>query len=319
MGRGILLALGGNALLPAGRGGTIEEQRAIATATMQALAGAFRPDDRLVITHGNGPVVGNILIRNEAAADRIPPMPLDICDADSQGGLGYMIVQCLENVLRPAGDARPVAAVVTRVRVDEADPAFRDSEKPIGPFYTEAEAKRLAGERGWAMREDSGRGWRRTVPSPRPIEILDLEAIRTLIDAGYIVVAGGGGGIPVVRDPDGTGRGVEAVVDKDRASTVLALALGFDRLVMVTAVDRIAIRFGKPDQEDLDRMSVEEAVAYLQAGEFGVGSMRPKVEAMLDFLNGGGKEALLTSPTQLAAALAGTAGTRIVPGTAPAP
>jgi carbamate kinase len=318
MGRGILLALGGNAILPAGRGGSIQEQRAVTSLTMQAVAEALQPEDRLLISHGNGPVVGHILLRNEAAADRIPPMPLDICDADSQGGIGYMIVQCLENALRRAGHTQPVAALVTRVRVDEADPASKHPDKPVGPFYTEEEARDLATRRGWVVREDSGRGWRRVVPSPRPMEILELEAIRTLLEAGHVVVAAGGGGIPVARDADGTYHGIEAVVDKDRSSAVLAVALGLDLLVMVTAVDRVAIRFGRPDQQDLDRLSVSEARRYLEEGEFGVGSMKPKIESVLEFLSRGGKEALVTSPGGLQAALTASAGTRILPDSTPA-
>jgi len=319
MGRGILLALGGNAILPAGRGGSIEEQRAITDLTMRAVANGLDPHDRLVIGHGNGPVVGNILIRNEAAADRVPPMPLDICDADSQGGIGYMIVQSLENELRETGDVRRVTAVVTRVRVDERDPAFGHPDKPIGPFYSESEARRLSAERGWTVREDSGRGWRRVVPSPHPREILELEAIRTLLDAGHIVVAAGGGGVPVSGEPGGACHGVEAVVDKDRASALLALALGLDLLVMVTGVDRVAIRFGRADQQDLDQLTASEARRYLEAGEFGVGSMAPKMESVLEFLAGGGTEAIVTSPSRLEEALTGSAGTRIVLDSAPAP
>lgn len=313
MGRRLLLTLGGNAILPPGRPGTIQEQREITLRIMRPLVRALRPDDRVVLSHGNGPVVGNILIRNDAAADRIPPMPLDICDADSQGGIGYMIVQCLENALAEEGIQREVTAVVTRVEVAKDDPAFGDPTKPIGPFYTEAEARRLAAERGWAVHEDAGRGWRRVVPSPRPVSILELHGIRTLVDAGHIVIAAGGGGVPVVIHPDGSGEGVEAVVDKDRASAILASKLGMDALVIVTGVSHASLRFGRPDQEDLGCITASEAERYLEAGEFGEGSMKPKIESALAFLRDGGREVVITSPDELPEALAGRTGTRVVP------
>jgi carbamate kinase len=313
MPRRLLLALGGNAFLPQKGTGTIEEQRAITTASVSPLARVLAPDDQVVITHGNGPVVGNILLRNEAAADRIPPMPLDICDADSQGGIGYMIVQCFGNALSEAGVERPVTAVVTRVRVDRDDPAFQHPSKPIGPFYQEAEAKRLARERGWSVSEDSGRGWRRVVPSPQPIAILELRAIRDLIEAGHAVVAAGGGGVPVTLDASGRERGVEAVIDKDRASSLLASALGFETFVIVTGVSHVALGFGTPAQKNLDRVTAREARRYLAAGEFGEGSMQPKIESALAFLERGGRDVLITSPQELGPALAGRSGTRVTP------
>jgi carbamate kinase len=311
--RELLLALGGNAFLPAKGSGTIEEQRTITLQSMRPLVRVLTPEDRVVITHGNGPVVGNILIRNEAAADRIAPMPLDICDADSQGGIGYMIVQCLGNALAEAGVVRPVTAVVTRIRVDADDPAFRRPTKPIGPFYAEEEAKRLAAQRGWQVKEDAGRGWRRVVPSPRPVSIVELDGVRRLLDAGHVVIAAGGGGVPVVQLSAGGERGIEAVIDKDRASALLASQLGFRSFVIVTGVSRVALRFGKPDQRDLDRLTVTEARRHMDAGEFGEGSMKPKIESALAFLEAGGDEVLITSPDDLEAALHGRGGTRIVP------
>jgi len=281
---------------------------------MRSLVRTLRLDDHLVISHGNGTVVGNILIRNYAAADRIPPMPLDVCDADSQGGMGYMIVQCLGNALTEAKKKRPVTAVVTRVQVDAGDPAFQNPTKPIGPFYSEEDARQRAAERGWVVREDSGRGWRRVVPSPRPASILELEGIRTLLDAGHIVIAAGGGGVPVVLDPQGNETGVEAVIDKDRASAVLATKLKMESLIIVTGVTHLAINFGKPNQRNLDRVTVEEAMVYMEAGEFGVGSMKPKIEASLAFLHEGGREVLITSPEHLGLAFEGRSGTQIVPG-----
>ena len=313
MPRRLLLALGGNAFLPVKGSGTIEEQRSITMASMSPLARVLSPDDAVVITHGNGPVVGNILLRNQAAADRIPPMPLDICDADSQGGIGYMIVQCLGNALAEAGVRRPVTAVVTRVRVDRQDSAFQNPTKPIGPFYPEQEAKGLARDRGWTVVEDSGRGWRRVVPSPHPQSILELQGIQDLLKAGHVVIAAGGGGVPVVLDESGQERGVEAVIDKDRASALLASALGLETFVIVTAVSHVALAFGKPEQRNLDRMTVEEARRYLSTGEFGKGSMQPKIESALAFLDAGGREVLITSPEELAPALAGRSGTRVVP------
>jgi carbamate kinase len=313
MGRRLFMALGGNAILPQGKTGSIDEQREITLQTMRPLVQVLEPDDHLVISHGNGPVVGNILIRNAAAADRIPPMPLDICDADSQGGIGYMIVQCLGNALAEANLNRPVTAVVTRVRVDGDDPAFQNPTKPIGPFYTEEEAKVRARERGWVVRDDAGRGWRRVVPSPRPVSILELEGIKTLLEAGQIVIAAGGGGVPVVVDADGTETGVEAVIDKDRASAVLAAKLQMESLVIVTSVSHVALDFGKPTQRNLDRIKASEAKRYMDAGEFGVGSMKPKVESALSFLDEGGNEVLITSPKELAPAFAGESGTRILP------
>src|SRR5262245_12463558 len=290
MPRQLLLALGGNAFLPQKGTGTIEEQRAITMASMTPLARVLDAEDHIVITHGNGPVVGNILLRNQAAADRIPPMPLDICDADSQGGIGYMIVQCLGNALAEAGVSRPVTALVTRVRVDRHDPAFTHPNKPIGPFYGEDEAKRLAKERGWSVSEDSGRGWRRVVASPAPKEILELRGIQDLIRAGHVVVAAGGGGVPVTVEANGLEQGIEAVIDKDRASAFLASALGFETFVIVTGVSHVAIGFGKPGQKNLDRLSLSDARRYLAAGEFGEGSMKPKIESALAFLEQGGTD-----------------------------
>ena len=219
--RCLLLALGGNAIIPPGGAGTIEEQIAITQKTLAQVAAALEPGTRLVVTHGNGPIVGNIVLRNEAARETIPPMPLDICGADSQGGLGYTIQQVAWNEFRKVGKPLDVTTVVTRVRVDENDPAFRHPEKPIGPFYRREAADRLRALRGWQMIEDSGRGYRRVVPSPRPREIVETAAIQALLERGVVVIAAGGGGIPVVRRADGSLTGIEAVVDKDRTAAVL--------------------------------------------------------------------------------------------------
>lgn len=312
--RCLLLALGGNAIIPPGGTGTIKEQLEITARTMEQVAAALAPDTRLVLTHGNGPVVGNIVLRNEAARDTVPPMPLDVCDADSQGGLGYMIQQSLRNALGRAGKECEVATIVTQVLVDADDPAFQSPTKPIGPFYRREAADRLRALRGWAMIEDSGRGYRRVVPSPLPLEIIEAKAIRNLVEAGIRVIAAGGGGIPVVRRPDGTLAGVEAVVDKDRAAALLAKSVGADQLVIVTGVDRVAIGFNTPRQKELEVLPADRALHYLAAGEFPPGSMGPKIEAALAFLAGGGREVIITSPRVLRLALEGGHGTRVVEG-----
>jgi len=311
-GRGdLLIALGGHALLPAGGSGTIDEQIAITRKTIRTVARLAYPGVRLVITHGNGPVVGNIVLRNEAAADQLPRMPLDVCGADSQGGLGYMIQQALENELFLAGRHRPVVTLVSQVRVDARDPAFQHPSKPIGPFYDADKAKALQAEKGWEMFEDAGRGYRRVVPSPSPLEIIEELAIRTLRDAGFIVVVLGGGGIPVVRRDDGTLEGVEAVIDKDRASMVLARDLRIPCLVIVTGIDQVRLGFRTPAERAISAMTLPEARRYLADGEFGAGSMGPKIEAICEFLDAGGREAIICSPDGLADSLEGRAGTRI--------
>lgn len=311
--RSLLVALGGNAIIPPDGAGTIEEQIAITETTMAQVVAELDPATRLVLTHGNGPVVGNIVLRNEAARDTIAPMPLDICGADSQGGLGYMIQQVLRNALRRTGQEREVATVVTQVRVDPNDAAFSAPSKPIGPFYRREAADRLRASRGWQMIEDSGRGYRRVVPSPRPLEIIESATVRALVEAGVVVIAAGGGGIPVIRRSDGTLAGVEAVIDKDRSAAVLARTVGADVLVIVTGVDRVAIGYKTPHQQDLDLLGAGDAQRHLDAGEFPAGSMGPKIEAAIEFLAAGGREAIITSPRVLGQALAGRHGTRIVP------
>jgi carbamate kinase len=266
----------------------------------------------VVITHGNGPVVGNILIRNEAARDLVPPMPLDVCVADSKGGIGYMLQQVLQNQLRARRIDKDVFTIITQVVVDQADPAFGRPTKPIGPFYERAEAERLAAAKGWAVVDDCGRGWRRVVPSPRPLEIVEWRAIERAIDSGAVVIAVGGGGIPVVRGADGDLRGVEAVIDKDWASGVLGAELHADWLVILTEVEKVSIGYGKPDQTDLDVIRVDEARRYLAAGEFPPGSMGPKIEAVIRFLRSGGRRALITNPDSLPLAIEGRAGTHFI-------
>ncbi|MBU1699298.1 MAG: carbamate kinase [Candidatus Eisenbacteria bacterium] len=307
----LVVSLGGNALLPPGGGGTLEEQYRITRATMEHVVELIADGHRVLLTHGNGPIVGNILIRNEAAREIVPPMPLDICGADSQGGIGYMIQQTLRNLMVERGIEKPLGTVVTQVVVDIDDPAFQNPTKPIGPFYSQDEAKRLSLEKGWRLVQDSGRGWRRVVPSPRPLEIVELDFIKSLYSHGNTVIAAGGGGIPVVRESSGNLRGVEAVIDKDRATTVLANALGADGIVIVTAVGKVSLNFGTEHQQDLDVISMGQAIEYLSEGHFPAGSMGPKMESAIDFLKSGGKFVLITSPGRLREALRGEDGTRI--------
>ena len=308
----ILITLGGNAILPARGTGTFDEQYAITRLTMQPVAQLIRDGVRVVLSHGTGPIVGNILVRNEAARDQIPPMPIDVCGADSQGGIGYMMQQALDNELRRIDLERTVTTLVTQVVVDERDPAFRRPTKPIGPLYTQERARILAKEKGWTVTEDAGRGWRRVVPSPRPLEVVEIAAIRKLVSEGMIVIAAGGGGIPVSRQWDGTLHGVEAVIDKDLASSLLARLLGIEVLVIVTGVDRVALDYGKPAQRELECATADELSRYAAEGQFPPGNMGPKVQASIEFVRGGGREAVITSPSMLREALNGSAGTRIV-------
>ncbi len=307
----VVLAVGGNALLRPGDRGTAEEQMLRARETAENIYPLLR-DFKVVVTHGNGPQVGAILLQNETAKDVVPPMPLDVCGAMSQGQIGYMLEQSFQNILEEKGIDREIVTVLTRVIVDENDPAFENPTKPVGPFYTEEEAKRLAREKGWHVVEDSGRGWRRVVPSPMPIEIVEKKVIRKLLDEGFIAIGVGGGGIPVIRK----GRklmGVEGVIDKDLASAVLARDIGADRLIILTSVDMVYLNFGTPEQRGIERMNVEEARRYMEEGHFKKGSMYPKIMASILYLESGGKEVLITSPEKLQDALRGNGGTWIYP------
>jgi len=314
----IVIALGGNSIIPVGRKGTIAEQFAITRQSMLGVARLVRKGYRVVITHGNGPVVGNILLRNEMARSVVPAMPLGICVADSIGGMGYMIQQCLHNMLQKHALDREVVTVVTQVLVDRDDPAFRNPTKPIGPFYTRAEAEERKQQEGWDIMEDAGRGYRRVVASPRPTDIVEWQTIATLVKAGIIVIAVGGGGCPAVRLPGGWLEGAEAVVDKDLASAVLAARIKADRIIIITGVGRVCRAFGRPQQEEITLITAGEARRLLDAREFPPGSMGPKIEAALQFLAGGGKEVVITSPDLVDTALEPGVGTHIVPGEAAA-
>jgi carbamate kinase len=297
-----VVALGGNALMRENERGTAAEQLANLRRALPELAPLFE-ETRVVVTHGNGPQVGQMLLRQERAADEVPPHPLWLAVAETQAEIGALVASELRGLVD-----RPVACVLTHVRVDADDPAFEAPTKPIGPFYSQAQAEQLERERGWRIVSDSGRGYRRVVPSPRPLEIVELDPIRTLLDAGTLAVACGGGGVPVVMR-DGQLRGVDAVIDKDRASALLATALGAERLVILTAEDAVYRDFGGAAEEALRTLDAAEAQELLP--ELPEGSMRPKVEASVAYVQATGGEALVTSPELLAEALAGRAGTRV--------
>jgi carbamate kinase len=313
--RTAVVAVGGNALLEGGGPATIAEQFDAARRLAPQLCRLVADGWRIVLTHGNGPQVGFIMRRSDLVADIEPGLPqldLDMAVADSQGSLGYILGATLQGELRASGLAQHVVALLTHTVVDPDDPAFAAPTKPIGSFYEEAVARRLADANGWAVAEDSGRGWRRLVASPRPARIVEQAAIETLVDAGFLVVAAGGGGIPVIEEPDGRLRGVEAVIDKDFASALLARSLGADLLCVTTGVERVAVNFGRPDERALEVVDIAEARRHLADGQFPAGSMGPKIEAALGFLEAGGDEVLITSPDRLADALVGATGTRIV-------
>ena len=308
----IVIALGGNALQEAGKPATAQAQLEVVERTSVYIADILEKGYQIVLAHGNGPQVGRLVIQNEYAEPVTPAMPFDVCGAMSQGMIGYHIQQGLSKVLRSRGNSTPVATVVTQVVVDAHDPKFQTPSKPIGPFYTEEEAAVIAAQKGYVMKEDAGRGWRRVVASPMPVEIVELDAVRCLVDNGFIVVTVGGGGIPVVRNAQGNLEGVAAVIDKDLASERLAEDLDVDALVILTAVEKVSINFKKPDQKDLDTLSVAEAKRYIAEGHFAPGSMLPKIEAAVKFVESKpGRRAIITSLDKAALALEGKAGTTI--------
>lgn len=308
----LVIALGGNALQEAGKPATAQAQLEVVEKTSEYIADIVERGYEVIVAHGNGPQVGRIVIQNEVASASTPAMPFDVCGAMSQGMIGYHIQQGLSKVLRHRGINKNVVTVVTQVVVDKDDPKFKAPSKPIGPFYTEEEAKAIAAEKGYTMKEDAGRGWRRVVASPLPVEIVELDAVKTLNDAGFVVVTVGGGGIPVVRNDAGDLEGVAAVIDKDLASEKLARDMDADALVILTAVEKVSINFKKPDQKDLDRMSAAEAKQYIKEGHFAPGSMLPKIEAALNFVESKpGRIAIITSLDKAVDAIEGRAGTTI--------
>lgn len=311
MSRTALVAIGGNSLIRAGEKGTIAEQLANARRTAEAIVGLVRLGYRLVITHGNGPQVGAQLLRSERASDVAYGQTLDVCGASSQGEIGYLLTQSLENELAAAGMDVPVASLVTQAVVSADDPAMQHPSKPIGPFYSRADAEEKKRLLGWQIVEDAARGYRRVVPSPEPIEIMELDVIRSLVNRGVLVVSTGGGGVPVMRVA-GRLQGVEAVIDKDRASALLATQLAVDLFAITTDTDYVYLNYRKPGQVPLTHVTASQLEEHYRAGHFPPGNMGPKVESVLRFLRGGGKEAVITSYEHLCEAVEGRAGTRIV-------
>lgn len=311
-----VVAIGGNSLIKDKQHQTVEDQYEAARETAHHIAEMIEEGWEVVIGHGNGPQVGFILRRSEIAhkVEGMHEIPLDVCGADSQGAIGYALQQNLQNELHQRGIQKPVTTVVSQVLVDRNDPAFESPSKPIGGFMDQSESQRRASEMGWTVVEDAGRGWRRVVPSPLPKEVVELDAIKALVEAGVTVIAVGGGGIPVVDIGDRQYRGIAAVIDKDFASSLLAQLLNADLLLISTAVEKVAINFGKPNQEWVSRMTVSEVKKYLAEGtHFAKGSMEPKMKAIVWFLESGGKQAIVTSPDNIGRALKGETGTLIEP------
>jgi len=309
----LVIAIGGNSLIPDADHKSVQDQYAAAGETGDHIAGLIEKGWDVAISHGNGPQVGFILRRSELSSDELHEIPLDYCGADTQGAIGYMLQQNLVNDFRQRGIKKSVATIVTQVEVDRNDPAFQSPSKPIGSFMGEAEAMRRRDEDGWDVREDSGRGWRRVVASPQPKQIVELEVIKDLLDAGVATIAVGGGGIPVIENEAGKLEGIAAVIDKDLASALLASQVNADLLLISTAVEQVALNFGTPEQEWVDQFTLAEVKERLaEGGHFAEGSMAPKMRAVVQFLEAGGKEALITNPQNLERAMDGETGTRIV-------
>ncbi len=310
-----LVALGGNSLIRPEDEGTADEQFEMMGKTCEELADMIEEGYDLVLTHGNGPQVGNILLQNEIASDVVPVMPLDVCGAQSQGQIGYMFQQTLKNKLKERGIDRDITSLVTQVEVNEDDPAFEKPTKFVGPTYTEEEAEKLRKEKDWIIKETSSGSYRRVVPSPEPKRIVESEIIKDLVFSGedsYIVISAGGGGVPVISKKRRL-KGVEGVIDKDRASAVLADDINEDFFIMLTNVEKVYLNFGEEDEEEIDSMTVSEAKEYLEDGQFPPGSMGPKIEASIYFLEDGGEKVLITDPVNLSEALEGETGTYIYP------
>ncbi len=311
MGKNIVVALGGNAILKHKEEGTAEEQFANVLEACTHLAELVREGHHILITHGNGPQVGDILLQNEIARDTLPAMPLDVCGAESQGMIGYMLQQSLDNVLKRQGIRTSVITILSQTLVAQDDPAFVHPKKPVGPFYTAKEASTLRKERGWEIINDAGRGYRRVVPSPSPVSIIEGPVIKQAFDSGAIVIASGGGGIPVIANESGLLHGVEAVIDKDHSAALLATLVHAEILLILTDVEKVSLNYGKTDQQDLDHLTPRQARRYLEEGQFPAGSMGPKIEASLAFLEAGGEKAIITSLDLKMEALRGRAGTTL--------
>jgi carbamate kinase len=305
-----VVAIGGNSLIRDEDHQAVADQFEAAKETCAHIAGIAEGGWKVIVTHGNGPQVGFILLRSEIAGKSVHTILLDSCGAETQGELGYMIQQCLSNEFQSRGMENTVATVVTQVLVRKNDPAFKNPTKPIGPFYSKRKAEKYRKERKWRVAEDAGRGWRRVVPSPMPVRIIEQDAIKTLVDRGVVVIAAGGGGIPVIREK-GKLKGVEAVIDKDYASAILAIGLKADLFLISTAVEKVALNFGKPNQKLLDKMTLLEAKKYYRQGHFAPGSMGPKIRAIINYLEHGGNKAIITNPENLENALLGKRGTLV--------
>ncbi|MBM2846889.1 MAG: carbamate kinase [Bacteroidetes bacterium] len=310
----VLIAVGGNALLRPGEVGSIEQESANAELTAERIADVIERGYRVILTHGNGPQIGSQLLRSESASATVYPLPLDMCVSMTQGEIGLLLQRSLQSALRRRGLQPLAVTLVTQVRVDANSPAFQHPTKPIGPLLTEEEARRKQAQHGWSIIRETGRGYRRAVPSPSPTEIVEIEAIRRCLNEKVVVIAAGGGGVPVIRTNGGM-KGIEAVIDKDRTSALLASELGVGRYIMLTDVECVYADFGKPSQRPLNCLTVEEALHYLAGDHFGEGSMKPKIESAIDFLTKGGTEAIITDAGRLLEALEGPQGTHIIMGT----
>jgi carbamate kinase len=307
-----LIAFGGNVMLPANSRGSAREQYNNTKKAARLMVNIIKKGYELIIVHGNGPQVGNILIQMESASNIIPPLPIDVCDAMTEGSMGYMLERALMNELRKNSIDKEVASILTQVIVSKEDKAFENATKPIGPFYNSFRAQKLIKEQKWEMVEDAGRGFRRVVPSPKPIDIVPKKTIRTMVEKGIVVIAAGGGGIPVYINGSGYIDGVEAVIDKDHASSLIAREAGVDLFIILTGVDRVCRNFGQENEQPINKMDIKEAAGMMETGQFPPGSMGPKIQAAIDYISGGGREVIITSAEKLKAALIGRSGTRIV-------
>ncbi len=306
-----VVAFGGNALMDFSGKSSYDEQLKKSEKMCQEISALFDMGYQVLVTHGNGPQVGNLLMQQESLADTFPPMPLDVCGAMTQGQIGYMIEQTLRNIFTKNGSRKPVVSIATQVVVSENDPAFKNPTKFIGPFFKKDEIEEIRRDRGWEIREDMKRGWRRVVPSPKPIDIVEKEEIKEMVSKNFVVISCGGGGIPVVRDKMGMLRGVAAVIDKDFAAERLANLVGAEVLLLITSVDQVSIFYGTPKQQNLNRMTLKDARKYWEEGHFPPGSMGPKIEAGIKFLASGGRKTIITSLGGISAAIKGEGGTEI--------
>ncbi|MCI4445830.1 MAG: carbamate kinase [Candidatus Aminicenantes bacterium] len=307
-----LIAFGGNALLPENQKGLQEEQMRNAQKAAEMMVQIIKKGYELIVVHGNGPQVGNLLIQMEEASNKVPPFTLDVCDAMTEGSMGFMLEKAIINELRRNSIDKDVATVITQVVVDKDDPAFQKPTKPVGPFYPKFRAQQLMRQKKWTMVEDAGRGYRKVVPSPKPIDIVPKWIIRDLVISERVVIAAGGGGIPVIINGRGLYEGVEAVIDKDYASSLLAREVGAELFIILTGIPRVYYNFGQPDQKPLSVITIDEAKKYLAEGQFPAGSMGPKIRAAIEYIEAGGKEVLITSASHLKAALINRSGTRII-------